>query len=760
MNFFHIQLIITFCILLVFDNCAIGQTILTDVYDTEGLSQNKVRTIIQDSKGFMWFGTHDGLNRYDGYEYTVYQDDPLDTNALIANYITFLMEDSKQNIWVGTDHGLCYYDQHKDRFVRLRFGNRNATKSQDEIGAIFEDSKGNIWVGTNLMEMILYRPKENVAPEFYDSEILPLPSDEGYRGVRTPCRIVEDRNNTIWISAPGRICTAQYNGNDIKFENYRNQKEGYPAMGNNFVFKDRDDVLWISQPSGHFVSELNDSITPFITNYAFRKKPLHDLSYRSVYVASDGKFWLSGLPDAFCVIDPKTDESYSVYTRNPISDKTDQEGNPPFINTGVSSIYEDRSGNMWIGHNGSGISIYSPNHHIFDSGKGAKKLDVGSSRGMLKTTDGVLWHMHSGHGLKYYDANTNSSHQTHYQEKGKSSPQPKIHTTNIIEDVNNPNILWASQSGGFIKILRNKTEIIETTKILIQVHDPVGVQSNVNNLIDDGKGNLWLIGRYELWKVNKKTLTTKTFRFLGSEDAANAAVFLLFCPDIHQENDSVLWISSQIGLQRFNMNTGQFESFRPRLASGLPLHYEIRSICGSEDGKHLWLATSSRGLVRFDIKQHSFKIFDKKDGLVDNCLYAALPDQQGHLWLSSNTGLMRFDLNDYSVVSYTVNDGLQDNEFNIYSEHLGHDGELFFGGIKGINRFYPSTIGENKYEPPTVITELKINNKKVNFHPENSPLKSPIYNTKKVVLYQDDRVVTFTITGLDYTNSKKKSIRL
>ncbi|NOQ71409.1 MAG: response regulator [Crocinitomix sp.] len=747
MNCLRIRLIVIAVSILFFSRPIIAQVIV-DPYSVEGLSQNMVSSIIEDSEGFIWFGTHDGLNRYDGYNIVTYESNVLDTNSIIGNYITHLFEDEKGNIWIGTDVGLCYYNRSKDAFVKLLLGDKDLKNEQVGIGYIFQDSRKNIWVATKQQEMVLFYPSENASPSEYRSKVFPFPSPIAYKGNLQTQTIVESKANVIWISAQGRICNATYTGDDIKIENYRIPSPGNESRNNNFVFTDHDGVLWLSQESGHFVSELNDTITPLLHESINGTSSLNHLSYRSVLTASDGKIWFVGLPVSNFIYDPITKKSEPILTKRvglyPLRNREDL-----YLNNYTAEIMEDQSGNIWIGHNGLGLSMYSPHQFKFDSGQGAEKLDVGSARSILKTTDGILWYA-SNRGLLYFiDSKDNSGQPAFLEGNEKLADRNKIR--GMIEDQEDSTIIWATHPGGISRIKREGKRIVEIKKFPVDPITSPGLHAKMGNLIDDGAGKIWFIGRYQLWCLKKSDYSIQSFPFMNPEEETSPAVDLNFCPDLYLQNADLIWLSTAIGLQSFNTNDNTFRRYRPRIGKDQFVKYDIRTIEASDNGKYLWLATISEGLIRFNTIRYDFKVFNKRSGLADNSLYAARKDNDGNLWLSSNAGLMRFNMSTHAVVNYTVEDGLQDNEFNIFSEHSSYDGELFFGGIKGINRFYPNKIKQNDYQPQTIITDININNKPI----DSDGFNEPVYSMKHIELNHDDRIISFTIAGLDFTNPMK-----
>ncbi|MFT5820737.1 MAG: signal transduction histidine kinase/ligand-binding sensor domain-containing protein [Crocinitomix sp.] len=746
MNDFRLRLIIAVFILF-FSRSIIAQVIV-DPYSAEGLSQNMVSSILEDSEGFIWFGTHDGLNRHDGYNMLTYQNNVLDTTSIIGNYITCLTEDQNGNIWIGTDVGLCYYNRSIDAFVKLPIGNKAQKSVQIGIGYIFEDSRKNIWVATKNQEMVLYYPTANSSPSDYRSKVFQFPVSYGYNGRLHTQTIVESKDNVIWTSAQGRICRATYSGDDIRIENYRKPSPGLEELNNNFVFKDKDDVLWISQESGHFVSELNDTITPILHESINERSNLNYLSYRSVLAASDGKIWFIGLSVSSFIYDPLTKKSQAIYTRQ-VNEYPIKKSDDLYLNNYSSAIMEDQSGNIWIGHNGLGISMYSPHQFKFDRSQGGEKWEVGSSRAILKTTDGILWFCRSPGKLHFFDSEDNIARPAYFQ--GKENLEADLIINKMIEDHEDQSIIWATRNNDVLKIKREGKQIVEIKKIPIDQIKVPGLHSKLGSLIDDGSGKIWIAGRYQLWCLKKSDFSIQSYIFMNPEEELSPSVHLNYCPDIYLQNDSLIWLSTTLGLQSFSPNDQTFTRFSPKIGTDQFLKYKIRTIEASHNGKYLWLATVSEGLIRFNTSSYDFKIFDKRSGLVGNSLYAARKDGQGNLWLSSNWGLMRFNMSTHSVISYTQEDGLQDNEFNIYSEHSAYDGELFFGGIKGINRFYPDKIKQNDYEPRTIITEININNKPIDFE----GIDAPVYKLEHIELNHDDRIISFTLAGLDYTNAKK-----
>lgn len=740
---------------LAIDVTAVAQSYQTQFLEVDGLSQDAVTSIIQDHNGFMWFGTWGGLNRFDGHEFVIYQNETKDSLSLIDNEVLCMLEDSHNFIWVGTANGLCYYDYTTDGFYEMPFDGLGNSENGDEVSTIYEDSRQNIWVATGNKEVIVYEFDENVPPSEYKVQSYTLPDAVGDGENLVPFQIVEDRSNTFWLVGREAVYNANYeaNSNTISIRNYFHPNTNKISGIDNFVFKDKSDVLWIRTPHDYLVSELGDSLVlpedtakyPHIWSHT-------GLSIRVGLEDMHGNFWFGGMGTYPFVIDPENGDVTLVKGRTKRADY-DEKNVRTHLTHVPMALAQDHSGNIWLGHAGEGVSIYNPRRQVFDSKNGAEKILTHSIRTIHKSRDGILWFTAADGHLYHYDKKAGKAVKCTAPYLNGASSQLNIPVRGVVEEADGS--FWGAHVRGMVKIERNGTEITDWKYWEFDLDQYETVKNRIYS-IHDGGDYLWLLSRYKLFSVNKQTLEVEAHRFQTHKDEGAVKSVLFFRPDIYMQSDSIFWISTTTGLKRYDVKQNSFDNHTLRL-NQLPEGIRIRKITPDPliPEKQMWLATAFHGLVRFEFETGKFEIFDKEDGLVDNSLYAALPDPNGFLWLSSNNGVMRFNTTDYSVVSYDVSDGLQDNEFNIYGEHASFDGEFFLGGIKGLNRFYPDAITQSDFAPTTIFTSLRINNKEVDFKNGNGRLLQQISATTTLDVYPEDQVITLGFSSTDYVKPNK-----
>ena len=735
----------------------------------QGLSQSIVTSIVQDSRGFMWFGTEDGLNIYDGFGFEVIRNDPNDPNSLSYNQITTIYEDRSGEFWIGTfNGGLNRYNIKTEQFTRYQNDPNNPNSlSHNIVRAIYKDSDGILWIGTDSgLNRFIPNSKENgngeSGPTFVHCQNDPdNPNSLSHNTVRT---IYEDRSGTLWIGTNGGLNQLVKNSSKSSqkdcvpfFVHYKNDPNNPNSLSQDTIrtiYEDRSGTLWIGTEGGlnklirkSYKNGQKESVPTFIRYQNDPNNPnsLSNDEIYSIYEDRSGVLWIGTNGGGLDRFDREI-EKFTHYQNDP--------RNPNSLSYNeIRSIFEDRSGNLWIGTYGGGINKvdrgkkqflhYKPDHDNPNS------LNEEIIWGIYEDRSGILWIGTHGGGLNKFDRKNNL--YTHYLSDPNDPNSLSNNTVRlVIEDTSG--ILWIGTNGGGINRFDRESE-----KFTAYQHDPDNPSSLSHNeiraLYQDRSGTLWIGtrggGLNKLIPGRHEGAPPTFIHYRYDPDDPNS-LSNDFIRTIHEDSLGILWIGTLGGgLNRFDRKSEIFTHYRtnPNDSNSLSNDY-IFSIHEDHEGI-LWLGTFGGGLNKFYSSDGTFKYYTEKDGLPNDVIYGILEDDQHNLWLSTNNGLSKFNPKMETFRNYNMGDGLQSNEFNGGSYFKsGRSGEMFFGGINGFNAFYPENIKDNPYIPPIVITSFRKLNEEVKFN-------KPISEIKELKLSYRDYVFSFEFAALDYTAPEK-----
>lgn len=691
----------------------------------DGLSQGMVNSIIQDRFGFMWFATKDGLNRYDGYHFVVYRHEVNNKSSLADNFINVVFEDSRGRLWVGTaTSGLDLFDRAAETFTHFRHNESDSNSiNGNNITAIKQRSDGLIFVTTNQGLCVLIESEDkNGQPFFLFKTIM-----GGYT-----CLSYPGYHNTLWIT-PGDNKLYCLTGNN---------KPGFVKKA--FAFAD----LPAQQSTGYrpliqsVASDTLNHILYFIRYNAVIKYDEKNGAYENItgnnfevkfitqpVFYSNGNIWIPN--DArLLVFDVKKRTTLCIQSANPRFD---------IMVNSINCVYEDRSGNLWIGTSGYGLLKYNARadkfHHTDNVSIGWMQEDNNGNILIVKRGD-LVW---------LFDKKTRSF-------------VDKMSDNSNIKDLFKGGIEAAVQDkDGSYWIARQKLLHYNNTAKTYEY--PVLKKGLCFPLYNDNDDILWMGTDDALAAYNKRT---KHFTYYPYPVYTDNTPYK-FIEAVYQQNDSIFWLGTLSGLFRFNKNTGTWKQFKNDPADTSSLSYDlIFSLCADPvyPNKFLWVGTNGGGLNRFDISTGKFLRYSTKDGLPNDVVYGILADDDGNLWISTNKGLSRFTLPEDragsgSFYNYEAKDGLQSNEFNRYAFCKAKDGTLFFGGVNGFNYFDPRNLSNNTVPPNIIITDFKIANDPVAIYGSNNLLQKPIYLTDKIVLKYKYNMLSFEFAAMDFSQPGK-----
>lgn len=683
----------------------------------DGLSQTSAQYLYQDSKGYMWIGTSDGINRYNGHEFEVYRYKENSKNSISGNYIVAINEDNMGDLWVGTSTGINKINRTTNEITTYLPGENGEGISHYNICEILVDSKGNVIVAT-VDGINIYDRKTDAFKRVLNSN--KLTSQFIYS-------IVEDNEGRYWIGTDNGLNMYNENTGEIKQFFYDENNEN--TISSNSIYKlymDKDNKLFIgSTDNGLSILDTKDYSVERYRNDPNDNKSIPGNSVTSILRDSRGLVWV-GTETGFARLDEE-EKKFIVY-KSKIYDKQ------TIVSNNILSLSEDRSGTIWVGTYG-GISLFNPRnifkvykHNPFDDNSISDK----SISGIYEDDDGLLWVGTNQGGINTLDRDNNIVKRY----KNEFNNENSLLNNNVNEVVGIDNEIWIATDGGLSKFDKNTNEFTNyrTTGLAESLLD-----SGIRTLYIDSEKILWIGTRNGVVSFDRKDKFV-SYKNIFEENGIKEHML----SDIHEDSEGIMWFGLAIdgGLIKYNKKTGEMKEYKYDKYDKNSLSFNsIKSI--SEDSKgNLWIATHY-GINKFNKETEKFIRFNEEDGLSNDFTYGILVDEQDDIWISSNYGISKYDSQKGKFINFNVADGLQGNEFNAFSYFKSKSGEMFFGGINGFNSFYPENYIEKTYIPDVVIENIIIDGEE-NFNVQND-----------IVLNYGDNNIYINFFMPDYINASK-----
>ena len=709
----------------------------------EGLSQEDVHVIHQDSLGFLWFGTEDGLNRYDGNALRVLRPTPFDTMSLGGAWVVGLADDGAGGLWVATEtEGLDRYDPRRETFEHLARGAATSgSLGSHNLWVMLRARDGALWLGARTEGLTRFDPATGVATTFRHD-----PSDRESLSDDNIQALLEDEDGGIWVgTVQGGL--DRFDPRTETFAHYRRAPERLPHDDVRALMVDGGGTLWIGTAGGLArYDRATDTFTAFRHDPRDRRS-LGSNDVRALLETPDGALWV-GTGQGLDRLAPASGD-VTRYRYDP----TD----PASLGPGaVRTLYLDRSGVLWVGME-SGLSWFAwsaprfpvVTHDPADS----NSLSDPGVWSFHQDRDGTLW-VGTEAGLDRFDPVTGAI--THYRhdpaEQATITPGWVI---SLFED--SEGTFWVgtrrdgARAGGLSRFDRATGTVAE--RFVEDPADPTSLKSdNPWNLFEDSQNRLWVLsGGTGCLNLMDRAAGTFT-RFCHDPGDPNTPGYDA-AKQVVEHPAGVLWLATWGGgLDRFDTRTGVWTHYRhdPDDVNTLAEDY-IMSVFSDAQGV-LWLGTYGGGLDRFDPATETFAHFtEATSGLPNDVVYAIEGDADGRLWISTNRGLTRFDPATGRFRTFGLQNGLQDLEFNAVVSYRASSGELFFGGIRGFNRFFPGRIIDDPAPPPVVLTRLRIRGVPVEIG-DGSPLEQALPFTRELRLHTEQHDLALTFAALDFTN--------
>jgi ligand-binding sensor domain-containing protein/signal transduction histidine kinase len=651
----------------------------------QGLSQSVVLCILQDSDGFIWIGTQNGLNRFDGSSFQVFTFKPSDTTSISNNWIYAIAEDREGNLWIGTKGGLNRYLKNEKRFERVRY----STPFMHDVTANVYDLKcssdGKILINTPPV-LSVCDPKTMEFKHFVSN----LEYDGRVKDYKIP--LMEDSSGKIWIgSTMGLACflpkEEKYVANCMDSLNF----EGITDIDITALWQGANGDIWIGTPSGiHCFHKSEKKISHYLS-----QSPSGEGYIRAITDDGSGNIWIGTEGGGLFRLkaDGQGKEEMTQFDT----------GNSDLFHNFVLSLTIDKSENLWIGTL-SGINktdLKTPKFNLYRKSESPYSVDLAGNviASLFKDEKGKIWIGTWGQGLNIYDRKTGIIEHYSSNLSGRNFiPNDFVHSIYSDRSQN----IWIGTRDGLLAFDRSGQQFVrpENFKQNPGLPDLTGLR--IFKMIEDSHGNFWIATQNGLYFVQVGSQGPERYHVNASDEKIISSNLVY---NILEDRDGLIWIATADGLDVFNPQTAKMKHIRRQEDDSLNLADNfVASLCEDYEG-NIWIGTSSY-VNKFSKKEGTFSYFDHEDGLPGNLIYNIVKDLNNNLWFATGNGLCRFDTISQTFKTFTIDDGLQSSEFNLGAAFVSADGELFFGGMNGFNSFYPESLKANPFVPKVVITSV------------------------------------------------------
>ena len=701
----------------------------------EGLSSSSIVTILQDYKGFIWIGTYNGLNRYDGHNFEIFRNDPFDTLSIYSNYIWSMFEDSNQKLYVGTVGGLSEFDQKKNIFI-----NHNTLRispmyqSSWIVRCILEDDQKNLWLATNL-GLIKFNRIENTITQ-YQSD----PNNEKTLSNSNIEHIILDNLGNIWVSTWNGL--SKFNPETEKAIRYLYNPDKGPNL-DEYSFMDllldKNGDLWVATyGTGLFKVNNISGENPIFKLYKNDPNDNRSLSgdrILSMFMDNKDRFWIGTENRGLNLYDWTNDKFWQFH-------KTDYD--PKSLNNeSINAIFEDFVGNIWVGTYAGGINILKNSGNRFKTYQNMPGAPLSLSNNtvtaFLEDHKKNIWIATDGGGVNLLDEKTGTF--KHYNSHNTNLNSDNVLSITECKD----QTIWISTWAGGISRFNTKNKSFNSyTTVNSAIHD-----NNIFSLIEDENDNLWL-GSFQhgLIRFDKHTESFKNYSVENTDLLSNMIVV------IKDNKRGSLLLGTNLCFSIFDIAKEKITNYlnNPEDPGSISSNsvYDI----SIENDTSIWIATQN-GLNQFNPSTNNFRKFFISDSLPDNIIKGLVFDSDGLLWITTNKGICSFNTQIRKVIRiFTREDGLQGNEFNNNSVYPLKDGRILVGGTSGFSLIDPGKLINNTKIPEIRFTDFLIFNERVRPGPD-SPIEKHISECDQITLHYDQNMITFRFAVMDFTQPEK-----
>ena len=683
------------------------------ITSNEGLSQSNVKSIIQDSYGFMWFGTKNGLNRYDGTSVKVFNcEDKIAGKG--DNNISALFEDADKKLWVGTDKGVYIYDPITETFRFVDILSQDGLQMNNWVADIQNDLSGNIWILIPNEGVFKYKERQLQRYDIIKKE------NSTYD---TPECICITKSGEIWVGTNGAGLFL-YDPEKDKFTQHIIDKEGNSLKGkyifsiceygNNIAVAIHEEELKKYSPSANTLNNIN-------------APGVHYTVLRDLACFNDHELWVATHAGLFVVNEAE----------NKVTHYKEDLVHPYSLSDNIIyAIYKDKEEGIWLGSLFGGVNYLPGKRMEFDKFiplASENSLSGKRIRELAKDKEGNLWIGTDDEGLNILNTKTGEIKPFEYSINKKNNCLKTLAVTFFDDKI------WCGvfkKGINSIQLPSGQMKLYDAKEL--NIHD-----ASVYALHKDHTGKTWLGTAWGLF-----VSSPGEFHFKEVKDVGNIWIY-----HIMEDNEQTVWIASLgNGVYKYDPRENTYKHYRH--FPGDPTSLSSNSVSDIMQDKkgRLWFSTDRGGICLYNKNEDNFKTFSLKEGLPDDVAYRILEDKRNNLWFGTNQGLVKFNPDSATIRVYTKEDGLLGNQFNYKSAIIDNNGKFYFGSIEGLIAFDPEKEINNELSPPLYITKLNIYNKEISAHSENSPLEKSIIHTEHITLPYNQSNIGLDFAALDFNS--------
>ncbi len=708
----------------------------------QGLSQSVVHTVTQDVQGYIWLGTQEGLNRFDGRDMRLYEHVHGNTETLSDNFVWTLEVASDGTLWVGTNAGgLNRYNRDTETFTQYRFNPEDERSlGSDTVRVVYQDRRGNLWIGTDGGGLNLMDVERGTFQRFTHD-----PADTASLPSNVVLTILEDRDGNLWVgTADGGL--ALMDRDTGHFYTYRHDPNNPSSLSDNSVrtiFEDRDGRLWVGTYEGGL--NLFDVAAGMFQRFEHDPENPRSLSHnrvRAVYQDYNGALWV-GTDNGLNEWRP----NYGGFARYYHSITDDAS----LSDSRITTIMQDRGGVLWVGtYNGANKWNYLSDAFTYFQAEGtALRLTSDIITTVDESRNGDIWVGTYGGGLNRINETTGTVQ--HYTKSNSELDDNRV----MVVHVGPSQQVWTGSRTGGLSLLDPNTGLF--THFRHDPEDPTSISSNaVTSVLAETSGVVW-VGTYGAG-LNRLDTRTGEFTHFRHDPANVTSISGDRVLALYRDRQGTLWIGTEgSGLNALDNGSGEFRHFKHDENDESSLSRDSAWLISEGSDGSLWVGTNGGGLNRWRPEDRRdnrvyFQKYRRSDGLLSDSVQGMVEDSDGKLWVSSNRGLVQLNPLNGHKRYFSRSNGLRGNEFHFSATHRTRSSRLLFGGSDGLLAFYPNHITINRHEPDIVL----------NAFDRNGPLTTR-YSTEtggeNIELGHRNDLVTFSFSGLDYAAPERNRYR-
>lgn len=688
---------------------------------TDGLSQNNISCLFQDSKGYLWIGTRSGLNRFNGKQVEIFANDPEDSLSLSNNNIYSISEDIEQNIWVATEHGLNKFNQNTNTFERFYFEQTLTTNETDEniIYAIYFDNDGNIWAKTPSYIYAINTLTREIKQYGYAINLFSKESDKYSHP------LYQDSRGTLWVGTKDGLGYFDSEADEVILYTHDSYKQ--TTLSHNEVrciFEDANYNLWIGTTHGlnHF-----NRYTKKFTNFYYQNSHLNTIN--SIVEGKNGELWIATNNDGLLRFSTKN-HTFTSYKH--------QHGENSLSSNHANCIIKDKSDILWIG-TANGLNKLDI--------KPKKFIELQHSNATIKNSTSIfandtnIYIGTKNNGLIVYSTRTKQS--TQYTSELKNFPDSYI---TAIAPFTKKSILISGDSSLVVFSLTHNT-YTDITNQYPQLKNVIDHKKRIRTLLTDSKQNIWIGTNAGLYKYSiSDTLLTHINQLQDNNVVLQSTIINA----LYEDSQKNIWIGSEKGLTQYSPYTQTFKIVPYTQNLNLKnAQYKIYSI--AEDAQHHIVIGTNSGLFLYNPEIEKSQFFTEKTGLPNNQIFAIL-EHNNTLWISTNKGLASIAQKTNLIKHYFTSDGVQGYEFTPRTAYKSPNGTMYFGGTQGVNEFHSDSITDN-----LIIPNIEI--QKIVFY--SNDIKNTLYvnDKKSVQLPWKNNTLSIHFAALEFTQPQKNTYK-